>query len=671
MAETWTQDGPWNRLDFLEDFEGIDLAWLQLLFAVTICVATLCVSGPVLARLWGFRGLYCWLVGVPLGFAFFGVSGVMAGFLHVRWGGWFVLAFWAVLAVLGIVLRRRNEWVFEVASDPVKTLSMKWTFIGVVVAATVYGVRLVNSMEEPNLVAQFWDTPFQSNQTWWMLETGQASSLSPVMVGRETHSTPYPLGWQNAAAVVSQASGMGVAFGNNALLLVTYLIVWPLGVGLLMSLLLKDSRAGFIGATVSGVLPQFPALLAWWALSPNMLAYALMVYTLGIAVVFFTRPSSIPLLVSLGSFAVAFVGTALVQPNAVIALVFFVGMMLAIQVGQKVWSTVQGGRPKKLTLASLAVIGVICLIALLDALTMVVPRIKLMRTEATWEARSGIRDAALDVLLGRASYAHTPYIGGEPISGGIIPVMLSVLVLIGAVFALTRFRTAWLVLAYAFSAGLFIVTMRVNGPMRSYLTGYWYGDPERLAALLGVFGTILISVALFRLAGLVRKSQTQVMVVAAVVTMFAAQLSPYMTVAHQKIRLTYSFDGEFLSENDMRLLESIDQYVPEGQGILGDPWDGSLFVPTYSERAFSAPYWQVRNARELEYLAQNLAQAETDPKVCQILEDKDLQFAIILEGRIEDESPLQDSMRELVASGGAVSLKQVGDAELMEMTVCE
>ncbi len=82
----------------------------------------------------------------------------------------------------------------------------------------------------------------------------------------------------------------------------------------------------------------------------------------------------------------------------------------------------------------------------------------------------GARDALLGVLWNGTNGRPPLYV-------------VSMLVLVGSVFALRRARTAWLVPAHLTSALLYVLAVAREGETMTALTGAWYNDSYRLAAI--------------------------------------------------------------------------------------------------------------------------------------------------------------------------------------------
>ncbi|MEK8228027.1 DUF6541 family protein [Oerskovia sp. M15] len=92
----------------------------------------------------------------------------------------------------------------------------------------------------------------------------------------------------------------------------------------------------------------------------------------------------------------------------------------------------------------------------------------------------------------------------ENLAGGIPNWGVAVLVVVGAFAALRVRRWRWLPFSYGIFFGLYVLVRGLD-TLAGALTGYWYADPQRLAALLPLVGVPLAVIGAATLARLLLK----------------------------------------------------------------------------------------------------------------------------------------------------------------------
>ena len=98
-------------------------------------------------------------------------------------------------------------------------------------------------------------------------------------------------------------------------------------------------------------------------------------------------------------------------------------------------------------------------------------------SESLPNALADIASGAL--LLGKAQYAF------------------GLLTIVGAIACCTNKKTAWQTLSYAIISVIYLGTAIGEDALKSLLAGFWYTDPERLAAMLAITMIPLASFGLY------------------------------------------------------------------------------------------------------------------------------------------------------------------------------
>jgi len=85
---------------------------------------------------------------------------------------------------------------------------------------------------------------------------------------------------------------------------------------------------------------------------------------------------------------------------------------------------------------------------------------------------------------------------------------------------------------------------------------------------------------------------------------------------------------EVVSQAQVDFMERLAEIVPEGQRVLGDPWDGSALTQLFGDREPVFPHVNGRWDHERRLLAWDLELLEVDPEVCRALDSLRVRFVL-------------------------------------------
>lgn len=143
--------------------------------------------------------------------------------------------------------------------------------------------------------------------------------------------------------------------------------------------------------------------------------------------------------------------------------------------------------------------------------------------------------------------------------------------------------------------------------------------------------------------------------------------------ADRSVRLmfTYPRTGEpKLVTDEMRAFYArIQDEVPEGAKVIGNPFDGSVMFWALADREVVFPHFLAALSPDQEYLARNLADAETDPRVCRALERLGAEYVVI--GKAEaNTAGIYEGMELVPWKPGFRLVDSAGQAKLVRITAC-
>ncbi|TDK23547.1 hypothetical protein E2F48_16310 [Arthrobacter crusticola] len=593
------------------------MSWWDTAPAFVLVISILLLPGALIALAAGARGASVIAAAPALGVGLVGLSGIAGGLLGIRWTLWWV----GVCAVVVILL----SWVFGRyvgPRGPRQRFVSQWPGLiglisGAVFAAAVIGQQLKFAIDRPDHIAQRYDNVFHLNAVRYILESDNASTLTLGRMLLPTNTVAiYPSAWHSIVALITDGAGLEIPVASNVMNIAVAAVVWPLSCMFLSSVVFG---ARWFPLAVTGVLSTcfaaFPlALFDWGPLFPNLLSYAALPVAIGYvaALCRLSQPTGM----SVGGLAIGLVGgcaaLGTAQPNGLVALMaFFIPMGLWAWIR---WFKGQSGsRTKRSILTQVAV-----LIGSAGAIVLAWYALLLGYDDRDPFTTGG---AALgEALTGTASSTETTW-------------MLAAAILIGVVVLIRQPRWAWILGCFAVAAALYVVVAsEPRGPVRMTLTGAWYQDAPRLAALLPL---VSVMVAVAGLVWLVDRSAAlvgalrgtpawlgkvaSVVVGAAVVgVLIPSAFSDGMEASTQKVSKAFSFDPKYtdiLTLDERTLIARLPDLVGKGSVIGVNPWNGGALAYSYTGIKVSQ-YHMTDPDKVLALVAQSADEANAGSAVC-------------------------------------------------------
>ena len=662
------------------------LEWLPTAWIGLLAVLLLWLPGLAVGYVGGLRGLVAWGSAPLVSSALIGASAIVAGAASLSW---------SVLVVLGAtVVATGLAWgVRAVAagwrSPHVDRSRATWrrvlltVVVSVVVAGALQARRLMGAIGGPDHFSQTFDAPYHLNSVRLILESGDASSLHMTLTAPDATTSFYPAVWHDIVSLLVQMSGgSDIVAPANWTTLVIACLVWPASM-LVLARGLFGPRPVMLGLTVavSFAMTQFPnQLTGFGVLYPNLLAYAVLPALLGLAWLALWRARGRARLAPLAFVGVGAVAVALAQPNGLFTLGYVAVPLLAHYVTHV---SIRAWRLRRSVVG--AVVPGVVLVVLCVAAYWAAGQVSLVeefRTQVSWPAKLDQGQAVNDAVTLAAMHPT-----------GQSNMLVAVLVLLGVLVSLFVARWRWLPFGYAVLAWLFVVAASADGSTRALLTGYWYGDVQRLASQLPLLAvplaTIGLTVAVTGVATLVRgapqagraaRAVFSVPVLAVIAALALVVLLPRTTlfkdsydyVAHRYLLAPDSSSATLVDESELALLDEVERIVPEDAVIAGQPWDGSVLVWALSGREALFPHLRMPMDADRALVAEHLDEAGSDPRVCDAVSRLGVQYVLELGGENfwDDDGARFAGLDGLVAAGVAEEVARVEDSRLLHITAC-
>ncbi|WP_308817537.1 DUF6541 family protein [Pseudonocardia alni] len=615
------------------------MTWAQAVPVALVTAAWCVLPGALVARAAGLRGAVCWGAGPLVSVALIATTAVLAGGAGVPWGPWPVLGATAVLALLcaavsAAVRRVRRDRAepgadpgdrppFLLRAGPDGPLGGIALAIGTAVTVAIGWLTVMLAFGPVDAISPTYDAIYHYSAVARIVQTGDASSLTLGELNSPGRPSAYPAAWHDVVSLVVASTGASIPAASNLAAFAAAAVVWPLSCTLLVRQVV-GRRAGAllvtpVLATAFTAMPWL--LLNWGVLWPNLLGLALVPAGLAavVTVLGLTRDSAVGRFRALLLGAAAVPALALAHPNAAVSLLVLGLSPVVVAAGI---TTVRQVRRRRFAPAALAPAGALAAVAAVVWLLAWSPYLDGVRA-FDWQASMGAREALTGVLWNGTN--KRPEL-----------VVVSVLVVVGAVLALRHARTAWLVPAHLTSALLYTLAVAREGDLVTALTGAWYNDSHRLAAMVPITGVPLATLGVLGAAALAVRAVTalrragttperrRLLAVPAVAVLAAALVllsDGFRIGVHAAVIAdAYRYEtGRVLQPGQREFLEAAGRATASGAVVAANPWTGNGLLYPLTGRQVLFPHLSGTWTPDQELVRMRLHDVARDPVVCPAL----------------------------------------------------
>lgn len=655
------------------------MSWLSAAPVALLAVVWLLAPGLPASYALGLRGVTAWAVAPVVSIGSAAVAAVAAGFVGVAWSP--VVA--VLPAVVLAVLLAGGRWILHRFHPPVPRPADGWRYaagatVGVAGAAVLGWLTAQRGFGRPDALSQTYDAVFHYNTVTRILEDGNASSLGAGTLNVPSSATAfYPAAWHDMVSLVILSSGAPLTVSTNMMALAVAVVVWPLtSLVLVRQLTGRSTLASVITPLVSVGFIAFPwSLLSFGVLWPNLIGLTLV--PVGLAAVVaacglgdkptLSRPQAVVVI------AIAVIALGLSHPNAVLSLI-------AIGIVPMAWAfaTWLGARARTgAWVSSAAVLVVVLAVAAAVAAFLATSPLFASVRSFDWPAFETPSQAAGEVLLNATDSKDAAW-------------SISLVVVLGVLAAAHSRHTRWLIPAHLVSAGLYVFAASLETPLAALLTGFWYNDPYRLAAMVPLTGVPFAVLGLLttgrwlveRLPQRVRDgagtSRWREAIGPAAVTLLLIVASRGLYVRDHAdfiaSRYTPPSDTNLVDSGEQAFFARIAPLIPPDSVVAQNPWTGSALLWALDGRRVLFPVMSGQWTPDQLYLAQHLRDAARDGQACAAANRLGVEYLLV--GRADfwptDPRPAQypgltspepDAGFDLLASDG-------GGNQLFRLTAC-
>ncbi len=652
--------------------------WLGALPAILTALALFIVPGLTIGLTLRLRLFDAVALAPLMTVTLISVSAIAAPFAGIPWSVLPVLALTALVLAFCFGITRFSWYPARTAGSAEHSFLRHqgpW-FASAAAAFLLIGWQMVHIIGAPENFSQTFDNNFHLNAVQYILDTGNASSLTLTsMTSADQPAYFYPAAWHGIVSLIVQLSGAPVTAATSAAIIAVSAAVWPLSVLFAVRRLAKLAPAAILGSgIVVGSFSAFPILLLdFGVLYPNVLSLAMVPAALVIIAGILRQVPhpDIPVFILVLLAMLTIPGVAVSHPNGVMTL-FALAVPAVVSAYIRGISGLyrSGASWSRYLLATLAAAAAAALFLVMWKL------IRPPEEAAFWDRVETAPQAFGEALL------NAPF--GRPAA-----VVISFLVLLGLIYCFRRPRLLWVAGAYLLSVWLFAVA--AGYPItdnRMFVTGVWYNDPYRLAAILPIVGAPLAVLGLQTLldpldrwvrarlsgaAGPAAAMAPYALGLAVVLVLLPLTQRASMDTAVASARGAYAVtdDSALVSTDELELIRQLPELTEPDAVIAVNPWTGGALAYAIADRDTTYKHTLSNTSPETAIVDNNLKDADSMPEVCDAVEATGVDYVLDFGTReVHGGDHRYPGIEELDADPDFEKIASVGEASLYKFVGC-
>ncbi|MDN5751075.1 MAG: hypothetical protein L0H64_21630, partial [Pseudonocardia sp.] len=633
--------------------------------AIRAAVAWTVLPGVPLTYALGMRGVTAWGIAPTVAIGSSALAAVLAGLLGVPWSAGVAVApaLLAAAVIEATRLRRRSVpgtdgvWVGVAAA------------VGLTVAVVIGLFTVTAGIGVPSRLSHTYDAVFHYSAVARILADGPASSLTlGTLTSPAAEIAFYPAAWHDVVSLVVLVTGASIPVASNAVVVAVTCVVWPLGATALVRSVCGPAPVAVALAPVLALgFVSFPwALTSFGVLWPNLIGVSLLPAALAVVLTLcgLTAASSLGRGRAALLLPAVVVTLGLAHPNTLFSLAVLAVFPVGWWLGRLVLGQVRTGR---------RAVPVVEVVAALAGGTAVVwflltsPVFDELRA-FDWPAYQGPVRAVGEVVLVATNDTQPAW-------------AVAVVVLFGLVAAWLVADRRWLVPAHLASGTLFVLASSQETELAAAVTAFWYNDSYRLAAVIPVTGVLLAVLGITGIGTVAHRIQparvpADAVALGTAAVVLAASGAMYVGPHADVVRIGYpppEVESDLLTAEERDFFAAIDDLIEPGSVVAQNPWSGSSLLWPLTGHEVLFPHLGGDWTADQLYLARNLNDAATDPRVCRIARRLDVRYVLTGAADFWLGTPRAGRFPGLTDVDGPGFVRLAGDGNgnaLYELTAC-
>lgn len=654
------------------------MTWFQTVPTFLAAVLVIFVPGAILARALGARGLTWLAVAAPLSVSLAVLGPIAANIVKIHWNPLVLAALtlsvsafaWGIRSLVKMREARsaKSPWSGSSTGILIATLG------GLLFGATVITVRFMQMFVAPGNISQTYDNVYHLSAVRAILESGNGSVFAVGSMVQNGPSGVYPFAWHNLVALTTQITNVPIPVAVNSVNMVIGALVWTVS-SMYLTSRVAGTRPAILWMTgvMAGAFGAFPYLAVdWGVLYPNFLAIALLPTFMGLVadVLKISVAPRAGILQGSLILAIGAPGLALAHPNILMALAAFVVPMALFWMIRCLIHHREG--KLSLRFVGIAAVG---LVAYLVVFVLAWDRIRPSVAGSSWPPTQTIPVALREVLATSPLHITLSW-----------PVLI--LTVIGLVAVCVRPRQIWVLGVYLVGAIFFVVVSSFPAePLRHAITGVFFNDSNRPAALLPVIALPLVAIGSvwvydIVLAG-IPKSILAIKPVSMGILMVATLAGAGIGIAAQNnqisaiaakttIDYTYSPKSMLLSPDELTLLRRAVGIIPKDATVIAQPATGASLFYALEGRKVILPAISSLQSPPVRTLLAHLPELDSNPAVCEAVRDLDSFYVFDFGSRQVSNLGMPFPSSEALANTvGLTLIDEEGPAKLYRIDGCQ
>lgn len=624
--------------------------WTEFFSSAAVLIVFLFLPGALIV--YSIKRSFIASVGFApiIGVFFYSVAAVVYSVFNIScsWLSLF-LPYLAISIIASMLARRFRE-------NSVRTITPKDELLLIaayaVVGIVVLGFFFVGNLDGADSFFQASDNGFHLSVVRTFVDSGTYSSFRAgygegVASPFASDSSFYPAAWHCLVAMAVTATAAPITVAVNALNFVSSALIFPLAVCFAMHRLFgKEKKLLYAGTLLALSVAPFPwGFLTFGPLYPNLLSMSMFPAALIASLRFVSLGIKVKeRLLRFGVVLLCTVALLFSQPNSIFAELIFVISYFVCECFFAARSKEGHAGWKSLSVLLLLAFAVVVVWLGLYSLP-----VSMMRNtvEFNWPATVGKWQAIVDcALLSFNAGAAQPW--------------LAVLVFVGGLRALSSRRTAWLAFSYIVSCLIYISSVSTEGLIKHVLSGFWYTDPYRLAAIASVASIPLALLGLKwafavldtiaekykgnRQIAVGSKLSSGTLIVLFVLCLYGPNfvfegcgnvVTAFGNISQKIERQNNAYADNVLTHDEKEFAKEALQKVPEDELILNEPNDGSEFLYALYDaknlfyRQFALP--STGESTDSVLVRQSLDEVASSPEVAKAVRQIGAKYVLLLD----------------------------------------
>ncbi|MBB4687657.1 DUF6541 family protein [Amycolatopsis jiangsuensis] len=616
---------------------------------VVLILLAFWLPGLVFGTAVGLRGWTLAASGPLLSFGIVALGVPVLGGLGIRWNLldvalWTVVlsavAYGVAFLVRRFTARRHEDWTEGEPSTDRSVRGQVLIGLGVLVGMVVGTATFLRGTHSITNVQQGWDAPFHGNLVRWIAEHGDArpSTVGTIANLPDQSDYFYPDTYHALLALVFDKGGLTMMPTLNLAVLAVILSV-PLGVAAMCHAWRMPVLGTAAAAAVSTWFTAFPYDSLWRGpLWPYVAGVAMIPAMLAISR-YLLRPRGIagPVAIGVGVAGLTGLHTSIVFVIAV----YFILILLAVVFRFEKMQWRRSAPSLIATVVLAAVLGVpLVLPSLYNAGGV---------TSAFWASEATVSGGFGETVTFSPMSNFPQWWIGLPAFAGIV-------------LMVRHRRMLWMVAAYAVFGVLFTFTVSLETPLIHTLTGIFYNDHWRIAALVPLAGAVAFGEFVHTVTGwLAGKVQGRVKLRPVTVTLLAAVLvglvvtglsrGGYLGRNSSSLAINYGDNGPAVSKDEEAAYAWLAEHTQPGERVMNDKSDGSVWM--YALAGVTPVEWTYYGAEpdtKAGYLSLWLNEIDKYQQVRDDLTDLHVRYVMQGKGKVTPDARPSMAVADLEAS---------------------